>query len=67
MKLKELFESRNSSKKNLRAEKPNEISSEKIALENWKLEKLFSFEANLNFYENSQNLCYETNPHDPYI
>ena len=38
MKFKELYESRNSNRKNLRAAKSNEISFEKIALENWKLE-----------------------------
>ena len=52
MKLKELCESRNSNRKNLRAEKLNKISLGKIALENWKLENFFSFKANLNFYEN---------------
>ena len=52
MKLKELCESRNSNRKNLRAKKPNEIIFGKIALEDWKLEKFLSFEANLNFYEN---------------
>jgi len=34
MKVKELCESRNSNRKNLRAKKSNEISFEKIALEN---------------------------------
>jgi len=52
MKLKELSERRNSVRKNLRGLKPTENSLEKIELENRKLEKLFSFETNLNFYEN---------------
>ena len=49
MKLKELCESENSNIKNLKVEKPNEISFGKIALENF---KLFSFRVNLIFYEN---------------
>jgi len=38
MKLKELCESRNSNRKNLRTEKLNEIRFGKIAFEIWKLE-----------------------------
>ena len=44
MKLKELCESRSSNRKNLRAEKSNEISFGKIALKNWKPENFFLLE-----------------------
>ena len=54
MKLKELSERINSVRKNLRALKPTENNFEKIELEDWKLEKLFSFETNLSLYENLQ-------------
>ena len=52
MKLKKLSESRNSVRKNLRDLKPTENNFEKNELEDWKVEKLLSFETNLSFYEN---------------
>ena len=52
MKLKELSERRNSVRKNLKALKLTENIFEKNELEDWKLEKLFSFETNSSFYEN---------------
>jgi len=51
MKIKELCESRNSNRKNLRAENQMKLALERLHLKIGIFEN-FSFEANLIFYEN---------------
>ena len=61
LKLKEACESRNQVVESM-SWKPKEISFERFALENWKLEKLFSFERNLIFkVYMAQNLLFNSN------
>jgi len=62
-----LSEKRNSVRKNRRALKSTKNSFGKKELEDWKLEKLFSFETNLKTCKLVLSCFVKTKTNDPYI